>query len=48
VRECLDLRRPKKEEQGEECIIRLLTIGTLNANRVALSYVANVSEKLCA
>jgi hypothetical protein len=44
----LDLRRPKKQQEGEECIMRFLSIGILNGDRVALGYVADVSEKLCA
>jgi hypothetical protein len=48
VRESLDLRRPKKQQQGEQCIMRLLSIVLLNADRVAVGYVADVSENLSA
>jgi hypothetical protein len=34
LREYLDIRRPKKQEGGEACIMRILTISTLNADRV--------------
>ena len=45
VREYLDLRRPKKQEEGEEYIVRILTISTLNPYPVAVGYIGDVSVK---
>ena len=48
LREYFGLRRPKKQEEVEECIMRILTITTLNPYREAVGYVGDVSEKLSA
>jgi hypothetical protein len=48
VREYLGLRMSKKQQKGEECIMRILSFGILNADRVAVGYVADVPEKLSA
>lgn len=41
----MDIRRPKKLDKGEEGIMRILIISTLNADRVAVGYVGDVSEE---
>jgi hypothetical protein len=43
--EYLDLWRSKKQEKGEECIIRILTFSTINSDGVAVGYVGDVSEE---
>jgi hypothetical protein len=48
LREYLDLRSPKKQEEGEEAIVRILIINTLNPYGVAVGYVGDVSDKLSA
>jgi len=45
LREDLDLKGLKKQEKGEECIMRFLTINTLNPYRVAVGCVGDVSVK---
>jgi hypothetical protein len=46
--ECLDLMRPKKQHEVEACIIRILSISTFSADRVAVDHSAEVSETLSA
>ena len=41
----MDLKGLKKQEKGEECIMRFLTINTLNPYRVAVGCVGDVSVK---
>jgi cytochrome b len=45
LREYLDIRRPKKQDKGEEGIMMILTMSTLNADQVAVGYVGDVSEE---
>jgi hypothetical protein len=42
------LRRPKKQQEGKEHVMRIVLIIIFNADRVAVGYVAEVSEKLSA
>jgi hypothetical protein len=48
LKECLDVRRPKKQQQGENCIMKILIVGILNVDLVAVGSVVDVSEKLSA
>ena len=44
--EYLDLWRPKEQEKVEECVMRILTVSTINPFREAAEYFGEVSEKL--
>jgi hypothetical protein len=48
LKEYLDLRRQRKQGERGECIMRILTISILNADRVAVDHFADVVEKFSA
>jgi hypothetical protein len=41
-------KEAEETQQGEQCIMRLLSFGIINADRVGVGYFADVSKKLSA